>query len=49
MSALAGTAEDASLFDCKSEVRSVPVGRFTNYRADLDGLLLPLVTGRGSS
>ncbi|CAL8469358.1 g8899 [Coccomyxa elongata] len=42
---LFGTAEDASLFDCKSEVRSVPVGRFANCRAELDGLLLPLVTG----
>lgn len=23
----------------------MPVGRFANYRAELDGLLLPLVTG----
>ena len=43
--AMAGTAEHASLFNAKSATRAVSTGRFCNYRAELDGFLLQLLTG----
>ncbi|KAK9908018.1 hypothetical protein WJX75_001624 [Coccomyxa subellipsoidea] len=42
---LFGTAEHASLFNAKSATRAVSTGRFCNYRAELDGFLLQLLTG----